>query len=121
MVRVGLLAEYLYRGKLPLYMGTVAPDAFTALRFQFDSAPQPIDFLAVRFTPEDAAGGWIVFASAPWSARPAPALAKVLGIRGEKAVKLDAHEGSGRLLGTACADCVQVLASDGWGQYVLFP
>lgn len=117
-IRCGLLAEELIRSRQPVFLASCHPDAWTALQFRFEA--EGIDFISFFLAPDDPAGGHVIFASAFFKARPAPEVAKAFRLRGQSAVKLDAGEASGRLLGVAIAGGADVLVSDGWRPHVLF-
>jgi hypothetical protein len=116
MPRCGLLVESIYLSGKPIHLGTAAPDAWPALLQRFEA--EGIDFLAVELRPVDSPfTAFAVFASAPFSCRPAPWLARVYSIRGQSAKQLPAHEGAVLLL-AAAHEGKQLAVSDGWSRLI---
>jgi hypothetical protein len=116
MPRVGLLAEHVYRAGSPIFLGAAHPDAWPGLCVRF--AHEGVDFLAVELRPTDAEGGIVIYASAPFACRPAPALARLFNLRGQSARQLPATEGAGGIMGAGHCDG-KLTISDGWSKHVL--
>ncbi len=118
MTRVGLLIEDIYHRGQPVHLGTAHPSAWPALRQLFQT--NGVDFLAAEFNPVDADGGVLVFASRSFTCRPAPAIARLLKIKGEDSRELEAKTAAGTMLGIGRAEGATVTASEKWTQLIQF-
>lgn len=116
MIRVGLLAESIFRSQTPIYFGTVHPDAWPALRLQFEM--EIAEYLAVLIRGDDDEG-YLVYASRHFQARSSPQLGKPFGIRGSMSIRWDQQQAAGHLLAAGSVEGAKYLWSDGWGQLIL--
>lgn len=93
---VGRLAEYLVLHKLPVYLQAVEAEALPELLARFDQSGA--EYAAFEIDPADARPCWLVFASAAFESKPAQPLARLMGLRGDKAHKRDHMRAAGEML-----------------------
>ncbi len=118
-MRIGLLAEEIYRRGVPVYLGSATPETWTALKKQFQSLN--IEFIALELQPGDAATEWVIVASATFGTDTHSAGAKLSGVR-RAARKLESYEGCQQVLSmivTADEKGYRVETSGVWGILVI--
>jgi hypothetical protein len=114
---VGLIAELIFRHKLPVFLGTVDAETWPLLCLELET--KNVDYLSFEVRDEDVSSGFLVFATCPFQARPAKRLAQIFGIRGNSAIMQDGPKASGMLMGAAAVAGVKMIASQNWSKLLV--
>lgn len=118
-MRVGLLAEDLYRRNKPCYIGAATPQLWDAVKEKLEQ--RNADYLAVELRPEDAPAQFLIVAAVPFAADASCAIAKNIGL-GKNAEEMPAPDAAGYVLGMADAaeaNGFTVVVSGEWGRLVV--
>lgn len=118
-MRVGLLAEELYRRDSPCYLGGVTPQRWDELKGELEALH--IEYLCIELRPVDGGVEFLVLASAPFRCGDVPPVAKTMAL-GTSSKKVSGHESCGWMIGIAStADSLRyrAIASGAWGSLVV--